>query len=176
MRSHAKTPLCSDNDSKCQVCQLSESLIREGAKTIPWTNLYEQSCKLRILSKEGHKCIRGLRLDMPGAKYRHLPESTRRMCDFSILAVFENTAQLIVIELKSGYASSKDIDQLTQGLQVLYEYFEDNGLTARPQAYLVANKGLNKFKFSLRDKLTSLRFGSKPVKLEILQCGDALHL
>lgn len=98
------------------------------------------------------------------------------MCDFSVLAVQGRTAQLIVIELKSGVAYASDIDQLAQGLRVLYERYQENGLMTHPEAYWVVGREIDKLMFSLRDKLTSLRFGSMVVKLHIQECGEVLHL
>ena len=98
------------------------------------------------------------------------------MCDFAVIAVLGQDAQLIVVELKSGVAYAEDIDQLAQGLRVLHDHFQDNGLAPRPAAYFVAGREVDKLKFSLRDKLTSLRFGSSPVILHILECGNKLPL
>lgn len=98
------------------------------------------------------------------------------MCDFSVLAVLDNAAQMIVIELKGGVAYSDQIEQLAEGLRVLHEYFHENGLVARPEACWVVGREVEKLSFSLRDKLTSLRFGSEAVKLHILECGEVLHL
>jgi len=98
------------------------------------------------------------------------------MCDFSVVAVLGNAAQLIVVELKSGVAYSDQIEQLAEGLRVLHEYFQENGLVARPEAYWVVGREVEKLSFSLRDKLTSLRFGYEVVLLHILECGTVLHL
>lgn len=98
------------------------------------------------------------------------------MCDFSVLAVLGDVAQLIVIELKGGVAYSEEIEQLAEGLRVLYEYFQENGLVARPKAYWVVGREVEKLRFSLRDRLTSLRFGPVPVELHILDCGTELQL
>lgn len=98
------------------------------------------------------------------------------MCDFSIVAVVGNTAQLIAIELKGGVSYSGEIEQIAEGMRVLHEYFQENGLVARPEAYWVVGREVEKLSFSLRDKLTSLRFGSESVKLHILECGEVLRL
>ncbi len=98
------------------------------------------------------------------------------MCDFAVLAVTGGLAQLVAIELKSGAAYADDIDQLREGLRVLHDHFEENGLTPNPTAYFVVGRDLVKFRQSLQDKLASLRFGSRRVKLKFLECGDSLHL
>ena len=98
------------------------------------------------------------------------------MCDFSVLANSAQTVHLVVVELKSGVAYADDIDQLSQGLRVLHGFFQENGLVARPAAYFVVGREVDKLRFSLRDKLTSLRFGTLPVNLNIVNCGDILNL
>ena len=98
------------------------------------------------------------------------------MCDFAVLAVTGSLAQLVVIELKSGAAYVDDLEQLSEGLRVLHDHFEENGLTPDPTAYFVVGRDLDKLGFALRDKLGSLRFGSTRVKLRILECGDSLRL
>ncbi len=59
---------------------------------------------------------------------------------------------------------------------MLHEFFEGNGLTARPKACFVVGREVDKLRFSLRDRLTSLRFGPQPVRLDILECGDSMEL
>ena len=98
------------------------------------------------------------------------------MCDFAVLAVTGGLAQLVAIELKSGGAYAKDIDQLREGLRVLHDNFEENGLTPNPTAFFVVGRDLDKLRYALRDRLASLKFGSTTVKLQILECGDSLHL
>lgn len=192
MRSQTETPRCSCSDpgSKSIVCQLNDTLILKEAESVPCFDLSEQSCDLHVRLKDGHRCVHGLRLDMPDAEYRRLSKGTRtKMCDFSVLAVFRDTpdttrkgkAQLVVIELKSGVAYATEIiDQLAEGLRVLREYFhgldETDDLTARPQARLVVGREREKLEYSLRDQLGSLKFGSRLVKLQILGCGGELQL
>ena len=98
------------------------------------------------------------------------------MCDFAVLAVTGGLAQLVAIELKSGGVYADDIEQLGEGLRVLHDYFEENGLTPNPTAFFVVGRDLDKLRYALRDRLASLKFGSTTVKLQILECGDSLHL
>ena len=93
------------------------------------------------------------------------------MCDFAVLAVLGDIAQLVIIELKSGVAYDYEIEQLVEGIRVLSLYFEENGLESRPKAYFVVGREVDKLRYSLRNKLASLRFSSRPVTLEILECG-----
>lgn len=165
------------SNEECQVCQLNKRLIRDGAESISWSDLCEQHCHLHVYPSNDHRCLHGLRLDVEDADYRRVSKrEITRMCDFSVLAVLDRTAQLIVVELKSGIAYAKDIDQLSEGLRVLYERFRENSLIARPEAYFVVGRDIDKLAYSLRDKLTSLRFGTAPVQLNIVECGTELHL
>lgn len=165
------------SNSECQICSISSRLIQDGAESISWSDLWENECHLYVRTSAGHGCIHGLRLDIQGAAYRRISKGKdTRMCDFSVVAVLGNAAQLIAIELKGGVAYSEEIEQLVEGLRVLHEYFQKNGLVARPEAYWVVGREVEKLSFSLRDKLTSLRFGSESVKLHILECGEVLHL
>ena len=140
-------------------------------------DLEENSCQLNIQTTDTHRCLYTLRLDLDEAEYRFVRKGqVTRMCDFAVLAVTGNTAQLLAIELKSGRPYARDIDQLHEGLRVLHDYFDENGLKPNPTAYFVVGRDLDKFRQSLQDKLASLRFGSRRVKLQILECGDSLHL
>lgn len=47
---------------------------------------------------------------------------------------------------------------------------------ARPLVCFVVGREVDKLRYSLRDRLTSRRFGSMPVRLEVLECGDPLGL
>ena len=98
------------------------------------------------------------------------------MCDFAVVAAIKNVANLLVIELKSGVAYPDEVEQLSEGLRALHDHFEENGLHSQPEAYLVVGREVDKIRFALRDKLTSLRFGAKPVQLQILECGATVNL
>lgn len=159
------------------MCRLDFCLTQEGAERTPWSNLNEQRCYLSVRASNDHVCIYGLRLDVPAARYRQVSKGViTRMCDFALLAVLGRTAKVVVIELKSGAASPDDIKQLSEGLRVLHDLFQQNGLKVRPRAYFVVGKEAAKLGFSLRDKLTSLRFGDRLVPLKILDCGEVLNL
>lgn len=162
---------------ECPVCELNSRLIEDGAESVAWSDLCEHDCHAYVRTGPSHRCVHGLRLDVPTAEYRRVSKAkTRRMCDFSVLAVHEQAALLVVVELKSGVAYADDLDQLSEGLRVLHEFFEANGLMARPRACLVVGREVDRLSYSLRDRLTSLRFGSAPVRLDILKCGDLLEL
>ena len=98
------------------------------------------------------------------------------MCDFAVIVAIEDTASLVVVELKSGVAYAEDVEQLSEGLRVLHDHFQEDGLNPRPEAYWVVGKEVDKLRFALRDRLTSLRFGPKPVQLQILECGATVYL
>ncbi|MCY3962208.1 MAG: hypothetical protein OXG34_11190 [bacterium] len=169
--------IVSCSNDECQICSLNLRLIEDGAESVSWSDLWENECHIYVRTSASHSCIHGLRLDIQGAAYRRISKGKdTRMCDFSVVAVLGNAAQLIVVELKSGVAYSDQIEQLAEGLRVLHEYFQENGLVARPEAYWVVGREVEKLSFSLRDKLTSLRFGSEVVVLHILECGTVLHL
>lgn len=104
------------------------------------------------------------------------------MCDFAILATVEDSAHIVAIELKSGVARVKDIEQLVKGLEVLHAYwFEGSAdrLPVVPAACLVIGRRIHHFK-RLLSKETKLRrclkFGSEHVRLQILGCGQTLTL
>ena len=159
------------------MCQLNRRLVDDGAESVPWDDLCEQDCHLYVRLRADHSCIHGLRLDKQNATYRRISKRVvTRMCDFAVIAVLGHDAQLIVVELKSGVAYADDIEQLDQGLRVLHSFFQKNGLTPHPAAYFVAGREVDKLRYSLRYKLTSLRFGSSPVILNIRECGDKLPL
>ena len=161
------------------MCKLKSRLIQDGAKSVDWSDLHENDCHAYVSAGPERRCLHGLRLDVQDAKYRRLSkDKTRRMCDFSVLAMHGQTVLLVAVELKSGAAYSKDLEQLSEGLQLLYNFFNKAGLTVKPspRACFVVGKELDKFRSTLRGQLTSLRFGSEPVRVEILKCGDSLHL
>ena len=162
---------------ECQVCNLHSKLVEHGAEPVSLSDLEENSCQLYVHIAGTHRCLYTLRLDLDEAEYRFVRKGqVTRMCDFAVLAVNGSLAQLVAIELKSGAASPEDIDQLREGLRVLHDYFDENGLTPNPTAYFVVGRDLDKLRFALRDKLASLRFGSTRVKLQILECGGHLYL
>ncbi len=163
--------------AECQVCNLNSKLLEHGAEAVSLFDLEENLCRLDIQTTVTHRCLYILRLDVPGAEYRFVKKGQdTRMCDFAVLAVNSSLAQLVPIELKSGAANPDDIEQLREGLRVLIDHFEENGLKLNLTAYFVAGRELDKLRYSLRDRLASLSFGSTPVKLKILECGDSLHL
>ena len=163
--------------AECQVCNLNSKLVELGAEAVSSSDLEENSCHLNIQTTDTHRCLYTLRLDVPGVEYRFVTKGQdTRMCDFAVLAVTGNTAQLFAIELKSGAASPKDIEQLREGLRVLIDHFEENGLKLNLTAYFVVGRDLDRLRQSLRDKLNSLKFGSTTAKLKFLECGDSLHL
>ena len=171
----SKPVLCAHPE--CPVCELNSRLIQVGAESVAWSDLCEHDCHAYVRVGPSHRCVHGLRLDVPVAKYRRVSKGeTRRMCDFSVLAVHGQAALLVVVELKSGVAYADELDQLSEGLRLIHNYFEANGLTASPRACFVVGRDLDKLRFALRDRLTSLRFGSVPVRLDILKCGDPLEL
>ena len=165
-------------NAECQVCNLNSKLLEHGAEAVSLIDLEENSCRLDIHTTDAHRCLYTLRLDLDEAEYRIVKKGDiTRMCDFAVLAVTGRLAQLVVIELKSGAASLEDLDQLSEGLRVLHEYFEQNGLTPDPTAYFVVGKELDRLRHALTiDRPADLRFGSRRVKLEILECGDSVHL
>lgn len=175
MEANPETLRCSNDE--CQVCNLNSKLIQHGAEAISLSDLEENACRLHVHNANADHCLHALRLDLDNAGYRNVSKGrVTRMCDFAILAVTGTLAQLIVVELKSGEASPNDIEQLSQGLRVLHTYFEENGLKPQPIAYFVAGRNVDKLSFALRDRLTSLNFGSTIAKLRILKCGDSLSL
>ena len=162
---------------ECQVCNLHSKLVEHGAEAVSLFDLEENLCRLNIQTTDTLRCLYTLRLDIDEAEYRFVRKGqVTRMCDFAVLAVTGGVAQIVAIELKSGAASPEDINQLREGLRVLHDYFDENGLTPNPTAYFVVGRDLDKLRFALRDKLASLRFGSTRVKLQILECGGHLHL
>lgn len=175
MHVESETLRCSSTE--CQVCNLNAKLVEHGAEAVALSDLEEHSCRLYVHKTDSHRCLHGLRLDLDKAEYRHVSKGQNtKMCDFAVLAVTGNVAQLVAVELKSGAGYADDIEQLRQGLRVLHDYFEENGLTPAPTAYFVVGRDVDKLSYALRDQLASLRFGSRRVKLEILECGDSLHL
>ena len=98
------------------------------------------------------------------------------MCDFAVVAHRRKVAHLAAIELKSGAADPEDIEQLKEGLDLLHSYFDYDGPEPRLVAYFVVGKEADRLGFALRDRLSTLRFGSRPVKLEIRICGESVHL
>ena len=125
-------------------------------------DLEENSCRLYVHITDTHRCLYSLRLDLDEADYRYIKRGqVTRMCDFAVLAVTGGLAQLVAIELKSGGAYADDIVQLREGLRVLHDHFEENGLTPNPTAYFVVGRDLDKLRFALRDKLASLKPGQR---------------
>ncbi len=162
---------------ECQVCNLHSKLVELGAEAVSLFDLEENSCRLELHITDTHRCLYTLRLDLDEAEYRFVKKGQiTKMCDFAVLAVTGGLAQLVAIELKSGAAYAADIEQLREGLRVLHDNFEENGLTPNLTAYFVVGRDLDKLRFALRDKLASLRFESTLVKLQILECGGHLHL
>lgn len=159
------------------MCNLSQRLVESGAERVAWSDLYEHSCHLYVRLRNEHRCRHGLRLDIDGASYRRPSSGDQsRMCDFAVVTVIRDTADLSVVELKGGVAYAEDTEQLSEGLRVLHELFEENGLAPQPKAYWVVGREVEKLRFAMRDRLTSLRFGSEPVQLQILECGDTVNL
>ena len=173
---HSPEPAhCSDGD--CGACRLEARLIDGGAQAVPWDDLSEHSCRLRIQCSIGIRCVHGLRLDVPGAGYRLVSKARdTKMCDFAVLATSGDAAHVVAVELKSGVAYAEDVEQLSEGLRAMHENLDESELNARPQALLVAGRELDKLRFALRDRLTSLRFGGQPVRLQIVECGYCLNL
>ena len=159
------------------MCNLSLRLIEGGAERVAWSDLNEHSCHLYVRLHNEHRCRHGLRLDIDGATYRHPSRGDQsRMCDFAVVAAIRDAAELAVVELKSGIAYSEEAEQLCEGLRALHELFEENGLIPHPRAYWVVGREADKLRFAMRDRLTSLRFGSDLVQLQILECGDTVDL
>lgn len=114
----AETEALRCSGTKCQVCNLNEKLIEHGAITVSLSELEENRCRLYFEIAATHRCIHGLRLDLDRAEYRYVSkDQDTRMCDFAVLAVNRNVAQLVAIELKSGAAYAEDLEQLGQGLR-----------------------------------------------------------
>ena len=96
------------------------------------------------------------------------------MCDFGVIAVNDNTAHLVAIELKSGAAEIEAIEQLEEGIRILNNYFESGKLILELSAYLVVGKQADALRFTLRDKIAAFKVNSRIVKFHILDCGDSL--
>jgi len=82
----------------------------------------------------------------------------------------------MVLELKSGAADENAINQLQQGLRALYESLGPKSLHTRPFAYLAVGQQADTFRFAMRDKLSTLKFGTEQVRLIIIECGTTISL
>lgn len=174
MQLGSKTLRCSNE--ACQVCELDARLLAAGAERVAWSDLHEHSCHLYVQLQSDHRCPYGLRLDIDKAEYRNPTGGDQsRMCDFAVMAAIRDTAVLVVVELKSGVAYAGEVEQLSEGLRVLHELFEQNGLNPEPKAYWVVGREIDKLRFAMRDRLASLRFGLMPVQLLILECSDTVY-
>ena len=169
-----------------------ERLIQDGAEEVASTDIRERSCQLHVQNHHTVSYSQGLRLDADqNATYRYDDHGHRvrgnrnRMCDFAVLATVGHSAHLVAIELKSGVARVKDIEQLIRGLEVLRTYWSDDSedkLSAIPAACLVIGKRIHHFRRLLvkkpehRELLKRLKFGSERVELQTLECGETLLL
>lgn len=173
MASEFDSQRCSDEH--CQVCQLFQKLVNDGAVEVSLYDLNEHSCHLLIQPAKDNRCLRALRLDVQGARYRFISKGEEsKMCDFATCAVNENIAHLAAIELKSGAAEIAAVEQLKEGIRVLTECLDSGDLKPELAAYLVVGKQADVLRFTLRDKLGAFEVNSTIVKFHILDCGDSL--
>lgn len=163
----------------CNACDTYVALLRDGAAARDWWYMEENGCELLVVRQSQVDCPFGLKLDPDDAEYRKKSKAeTMRMCDIAILGRRNSEPFVIAIELKSGVAYEDELEQLVQGLNVLYQYSQHNSpnpcITAA--AYFVVGREGDKLRFAVRDKLSSLRFGPHPVRFDILDCGTTLKL
>lgn len=164
------------SERDCKVCQLVSRLLQEGAERVSLSDLCEQGCQLHVQASADDICVHSLLLDVQGAEYRFIAKGhVTRMCDFSVLAARGESARLIVVEIKSGMAYVEDIiEQVSQGLRVLHERFQENGLKAKPRAFFVVGREADKLRWTLRGQ--HVYFGTTRVPWDILECGGTIPL
>lgn len=95
------------------------------------------------------------------------------MCDFAIAAKQEGRMILAVVELKKGVPRKEHIEQLQAGLDLLHEYFPNDGNTC-PHAMLIVGKRRAEFQNFVNSKEGRLKFGNKSFLLQVEKCGDGL--
>ena len=95
------------------------------------------------------------------------------MCDFAIAAKQEGKMILAVVELKKGVPRKEHIEQLQAGLDLLHEYFPNDG-NACPHAMLIVGKPSIDFQDIINRNKYRLKFGNSNVRLQVEKCGDGL--
>ena len=115
----------------------------------------------------------------PSARYRVTVrrDEDSKMCDFAVLATTNGHDRAAVIELKRRIADWPHAgEQLGEGLRALHEKFDDTGLVLPLRACLAVGKQASQLRNLLRSHGVCPRFGSRPVSVEVVDCGSALNV
>lgn len=169
-------PLC--NNAGCPICALHNRLVTKGAQPNPGSVLREPGCRFDVRFDPHHGCWFRLRLDVPNARYRRLPDAGRisMMCDFAAAARRGDEIRLLVLELKKGAASRNALDQLQAGLTLLHDHLPTGAKSTPPDAYLVAGTQTARLKHILRSRPRPLRFGRFRFGPKVRECGKGVEL
>ena len=165
--------LCGED--ACPVCGLHQRLESNGAAP-QWAGISfrESQCSIKVSFEKACQCLTRLQLDEPRASYRQRSAGTQtKMCDFAIAAKQEGKAILAVVELKKGVPRTEHIEQLQAGLDLLHEYFPNDG-NACPLALLIVGKLTIDFRDIVNRNRYRLKFGNTNVRLQVAKCGDGL--
>ena len=93
------------------------------------------------------------------------------MCDFAVLVRRNNSAKLVLLELKEGAPRLPAIEQLEAGLILMHKLSQAQGLTADLQAYLVSGTQGPRLQRFVKGSRTVIQSGSKRVQVKFLKCG-----
>ncbi len=83
---------------------METALVSDGAQRKPGSKLVDGNCDITIqIQRPSGACYSSLFVDVPNAKYRWISNTrTTKMCDFAVLVRRNNSAKLVLLELKAG--------------------------------------------------------------------------
>lgn len=169
----------------CLVCAVRSRLLAKGARDWSDSLLFDEDtpgnsyCEVTICDQGDCSCQSRFKMDEDGADYRATAQSNEdtKMCDFAIVAALPQQDLALVLELKLGIAEwPRYRDQLQEGLRVLHDEFGSHDRPSTPKAYLAVGKQRHETQEFLDTKGVRLSFGTRPVLIEVIDCGSRVDI
>ena len=176
-KSKRSKTLC--NGPHCLICELYNRLSnanRTALRLYGGTSLSDSGCSLDLRFGSTSGCEFRVKLDENNLQTQSSDNRNQnKMCDYAVATRLDDTLDISVVELKRGAAKVGVIEQLQEGLKLLYSLLPQN-VPVRAHAFLAAGKQSQQLKNQMRGSRALLSFGGKPIQLRIHKCGERVAI
>ena len=169
-------PPCGQN--ACEVCAVRTVLLDAGAEDVRSASLRDGDCDITVADQGDCTCQSRFRVDIDRAAYRSTADPNRdtKMCDFAVIAVVGGEGHVVAMELKRSTPQwPEGGEQLQEGVRMLHDHFSGRELRTIPRACFVLGKRVEQFQRFLQAEGFRVYYGTRPVPVEVLECGSTIN-
>ena len=154
---------------------METALVSDGAQRKPGSKLVDGNCDITIqIQRPSGACYSSLFVDVPNAKYRWISNTrTTKMCDFAVLVRRNNSAKLVLLELKAGMVWAGVLSfphpVMKRPTETDNDYADPNSPTIRPGRTLRGSRCRSRFN-SMSSQLTG-RYPNPVGPVSVSQIG-----